>query len=118
MGITWLLEVLGFWVGGNAYIWIVPDIINICSGIFIFVMFVVLKPNVFRLLKIKYPCFTRFNPYCPSFMFEESNTHHGGKTPDNYPEEQPPNATTNFMSDDIINGRNVSITEVITQISD
>ena len=113
-----MMEVISFWVGGSAYIWIIPDIINICSGIFIFVMFVLLKPNVFRLLKIKYPCFKRLNPYCPSFMLEETNTQHGGKKPGDFPHEQGFNTTTNFMSEDINNGRNVSTTEDITQICD
>lgn len=90
------MEVISFWAGGSAYIWILPDIINICSGILIFVMFVLLKPNVFKLLKIKYPCFKRLNPYCPSFMLDESRTdNHRG---DNVPNQQQPNATTNFLS--------------------
>lgn len=118
MGITWLMEVISFWVGGSAYIWIIPDIINICSGIFIFVMFVLLKPNVFRLLKIKYPCFKRLNPYCPLFMLEESNTQHGSRKLSNSLDEQGPNATTIFMSKELNNRINVSANEDITQISE
>ena len=90
-----MMEVISFWAGGSAYIWILPDIINICSGIFIFIMFVLLKPNVFNLLKVKYPCLKRLNPYCPSFMLEESQNNYRGNQ---FPNQQQSNATTNFLS--------------------
>ena len=101
MEITWLTEGITFWVEKSPYIWIIFDIINICSGILIVVMFVLLKPNVFRLLKIKYPCFKRFNPYCPSFMLEESNISPDHGVGDSLTNEQGLNATTNLMSEDV-----------------
>ena len=111
MGVSWMMEVISFWAGGSAYIWIPTDILNICSAIFIFVMFVCLKPNVFKLLKDKYPCLKRLNPFCPSFMLKEARnvTRH----------QQQPNATTNFLSsEDGNNERNIPTAQNITQINE
>ena len=91
-----MMEVISFWAGGSAYIWIPTDILNICSAIFIFIMFVLLNSNVFKLLKIKYPCLERLNPCCPSFMMEESLTDYRVAGNQLYHQQQSNDATTQF----------------------
>lgn len=54
MGVTWITEVASFAIGGSAYYWIATDILNILMGVFIFIIFVC-KPNVWNLLKLKFP---------------------------------------------------------------
>lgn len=78
MGVSWMMEVISFAVGGSAYIWIPTDILNILTGVFIFVIFVC-KPNVWKLLKLKCPCLKRLDRCCPSYM-TRSNTRHGTTT--------------------------------------
>ena len=72
MGVSWMMEVISFAVGGSAYIWIPTDILNILTGVFFFVIFVC-KPNVWKLLKLKCPCLKRLDRCCPSYM-TRSNT--------------------------------------------
>lgn len=67
MGVSWMTEVISFAAGGVAYIWLLTDMFNILTGVFIFVIFVC-KPNVWKLLKMKFPCFERFDPCCPRHM--------------------------------------------------
>ena len=99
MGVSWLNEAISFWVGGSAFIWILPDVLNICTGIFIFIVFI-LKPKVFKLLKTKYPCLSRLDPFCPSCMLEESSNHYHGKRRSFFPHHQRQIATTaNFNSE-------------------
>jgi len=38
MGVTWIVDVLSWAIGGPAYIWYVPDIINALQGLFIFIV--------------------------------------------------------------------------------
>lgn len=78
MGVSWMMEVISFAVGGSAYIWIPTDILNILTGVFIFVIFVC-KPNVWKLLKTKCPCLEGLDRCCPSFM-KRSNTRQGTTT--------------------------------------
>lgn len=78
MGVSWMMEVISFAVGGSAYIWIPTDILNILTGVFIFVIFVC-KPNVWKLLKLKCPCLKRLDRCCPSYM-TRSNTRQGTTT--------------------------------------
>lgn len=78
MGVSWMMEVISFAVGGSAYIWIPTDILNILTGVFIFVIFVC-KPNVWKLLKLKCPCLKRLDGCCPSYM-TRSNTRQGTTT--------------------------------------
>ena len=55
MGVSWTMEVVSFLVEGkNSYIWIPTDILNILTGVYVFVIFVC-KPKVWKLLKIKIP---------------------------------------------------------------
>lgn len=78
MGVSWMMEVISFAVGGPAYFWIPTDILNILTGVFIFVIFVC-KPNVWKLLKVKCPCLQRLDSCCPSYM-TRSNTRQGTTT--------------------------------------
>ena len=58
MGVSWMMEIISFAVGGLAYIWIPTDILNILTGIFIFVIFVCNR-NVWLLIKRKCGCAQR-----------------------------------------------------------
>ena len=118
MGVLWLMEIISFWVGGSAYIWILFDLINICSAIFIFIMFI-LKPKIYKLLKIKCPCLSRLDPYCPSFLLEESSNHYRSKRRSHFPnQQQQQTESTNCNSEDCsTNGRNMSATS-FSQISE
>ena len=55
-------EIISFAVGGLEYIWIPTDILNILTGIFIFIIFVC-KRNVWKLLKQKCEPLDRFDRY-------------------------------------------------------
>ena len=70
MGVSWMMEIISFVVGGisKEYIWIPTDIINILTGIFIFVIFVC-KRNVWKLLTQKWVVFDRIDQ-----RFERSST--------------------------------------------
>lgn len=74
MGVFWIMEVVSFAAGGSAYIWIPTDILNILTGVFIFIIFVC-KPNVWKLLKNKIPCLKRLDRCCPSCMTKTSARH-------------------------------------------
>ena len=52
MGVSWLMEVISFAVGGLSYFWIPSDILNILTPVFIFVIFVC-KRKIWLLLKQK-----------------------------------------------------------------
>ena len=62
MGVSWMMEIISFVVGGIAkeYIWIPTDVINILTGLFIFVIFVC-KRNVWKLLAKKWSVFERID---------------------------------------------------------
>ena len=69
-----MMEIISFWVGGKAYKWIAPDIINICTPVFIFIVFVC-KPTIWNLLKIKFPCLKKLDACCPSCMLQRTSYH-------------------------------------------
>lgn len=46
MGITWIIDVISWGVGGPNYIWYATDVINALQGLFIF-MVVCIQPQVF-----------------------------------------------------------------------
>jgi len=62
MGVSWMMEIISFVVGGvsKEYIWIPTDVINILTGLFIFVIFVC-KRNVWKLLAQKWVFFDRLD---------------------------------------------------------
>lgn len=45
MGITWIIDVISWAIGGQYYIWYVTDVINALQGLFIF-MVVCIQPQV------------------------------------------------------------------------
>lgn len=45
MGITWIIDVISWAIGGPHYIWLVTDVINALQGLFIF-MVVCIQPQV------------------------------------------------------------------------
>lgn len=45
MGITWIIDVISWAVGGPNYIWYTTDVINALQGLFIF-MVVCIQPQV------------------------------------------------------------------------
>jgi len=55
MGVSWTMEILSFAIGGLAYIWIPTDILNILTGIFVFIIFVCNR-NTRRLVAKKLGC--------------------------------------------------------------
>lgn len=63
MGVSWLTEIISYAVGGDAYNWFFTDIINILTGVYVFVIFVC-KPKVWKLLKLKFPCLERLSHRC------------------------------------------------------
>lgn len=73
MGVTWTMEVASFAIGGSAYFWIPTDILNILTAIFIFYIFVC-KPNVWNLLKLKFPWLKALDRCCPSPMRTRQET--------------------------------------------
>ncbi|KAL7031918.1 hypothetical protein ACKWTF_007172 [Chironomus riparius] len=50
MGVTWIIDVISWAVGGQYYIWYVTDVINALQGLFIFLV-VGLQPQVWSALK-------------------------------------------------------------------
>lgn len=60
MGISWLMDIISFFVGGDAESWIATDIFNILTGVIVFIMFVC-KPTVWSRLKNRFPCLERLN---------------------------------------------------------
>lgn len=60
MGVSWMTEIISYIVGGDAYNWFFTDIINILTGVYVFVIFVC-KPKVWKLLKTKFPSLERLD---------------------------------------------------------
>ena len=60
MGVSWMMEIISFAAGDFTaeWIWIPTDIINISTGIFIFIIFVC-KKSVWNLLKKKWGMLNR-----------------------------------------------------------
>lgn len=52
MGLTWGTEVIGWFVGGPAVVWYLPDLINFLRALFLFFIFVG-KKSVLSALKQK-----------------------------------------------------------------
>ena len=119
MGVSWLMEVISFWVGRSAYIWIPTDIINICTGIVVFVLFV-MKPNVWKMLKTKYPSLKRLDVFCLPCILEQSSNHYRGKRRSNYPNQQNniQTVTTSFNSEEESSSRKMSSTLNLNLISE
>ena len=65
MGLTWMMEVISFTVGGPDYFWIPTDILNILMAVFVFVIFVC-RSSVWSLLIKKYHRLQRFDRFCPT----------------------------------------------------
>lgn len=61
MGVTWVTEIVSFAIG-TSYAWIPTDVLNILTGIFIFVIFVC-KRNVWKLLKQKWEPLDQLDRY-------------------------------------------------------
>ena len=53
MGISWIMEIVSWLVGGSALYWIPSDVFNILMGVFIFIIFVC-KKKVRKLLAQKF----------------------------------------------------------------
>lgn len=66
-GVSWITEVISFAVAGSALLWIFTDILNILTGVFVFVIFV-MKPKIWQLLKLRLPFLYHLDRCCPSFM--------------------------------------------------
>ena len=49
MGVSWLTEIISFWVDGEFENWIFSDILNILTGPFVSVI-IVYRPKVWKLL--------------------------------------------------------------------
>ena len=63
MGVSWVMEIVSFWVGGSAYIWIPTDILNILTGVFVFVIFVC-KRRIWKSLKNRIPSLNNLDNCC------------------------------------------------------
>ena len=112
MGAPWMMEIISFWVGGKAYKWIVPDIINICTPVFIFIVFVC-KPTVWNLLKIKFPCLKKLDPCCPSCMLQRTS-YHRTTSRDSHQHQL---LELNRLSNPIERNRTFSVTSAVTLLS-
>ncbi|XP_003427587.1 probable G-protein coupled receptor Mth-like 1 isoform X1 [Nasonia vitripennis] len=56
MGFTWIFEVISFASGEtNQFYWILPDVLNVLQGIFIFILLVVSRKRVRKLLAKRKP---------------------------------------------------------------
>ncbi|XP_046644930.1 probable G-protein coupled receptor Mth-like 3 [Daphnia pulicaria] len=70
MGVSWTMEVISFAVGGSYLVWYIFDMLNIFTGVFVFIIFVC-KKKVWKMLKKKFK-YLRVNglhilcPCCPS----------------------------------------------------
>lgn len=82
MGVSWMWEIISFVAGGNADHWLITDVLNILTGVFIFFTFVC-KPKVWELLKLNYPRLEALDPWCPAFLKIR-----GGKNESNNDEPQ------------------------------
>ena len=68
MGVSWVMEIVSFWVGGSAYIWIPTDILNILTGVFVFVI-LVCKRRIWKSLKNRIIFMSSFNLFLFFFVF-------------------------------------------------
>ncbi|XP_065572521.1 G-protein coupled receptor Mth2-like isoform X2 [Artemia franciscana] len=58
MGLTWIMEAISFAIGGEAYYWLVTDLVNILMPICIFFLFI-WKKKILEMLAARYSCFRR-----------------------------------------------------------
>jgi hypothetical protein len=65
MGVTWSMEVISFAVGGSYVVWYIFDVLNIFTGVFVFIIFVC-KKKVWKMLKKKFKFVRRLNCCCPN----------------------------------------------------
>jgi len=54
MGITWIMEIISWAVGGSSSIWFITDIINALRGLMIFVICVCFNKNIRKALKERF----------------------------------------------------------------
>ncbi|XP_046995956.1 G-protein coupled receptor Mth2-like [Schistocerca americana] len=59
MGVTWLLEVISFATGTDGFTWLVADVLNCLQGVLIFLLVVVFRRRVRRLLLAHCPAAQR-----------------------------------------------------------
>ena len=60
MGVSWVTEMITFALNVPFEITVVPDILNILTGVYVFIIFV-WKPSVWNLLKKKFPFLKHLN---------------------------------------------------------
>ncbi|CAH0390147.1 unnamed protein product [Bemisia tabaci] len=61
MGVTWIVDIISWVVGGPQYIWYATDIMNALQGVFIFIV-VGCQPQVWAAVKRLW-CFKKL-PWC------------------------------------------------------
>ena len=54
MGVSWMNELISFVAKGPSSVWIFTDVLNILTGVYVFIIFVC-KPKVLKLLKKRLP---------------------------------------------------------------
>lgn len=57
-GVSWILEIIWFVVPFNNTIFFLGDLFNSLQGVFIFILFVIMKRRVLRLIKKRYVSLT------------------------------------------------------------
>ena len=77
MGVSWVMEIVSFWVGGSAYTWIPTDILNILTGVLVFII-LICKPRVLNLLKGEIPFLKRTGSGLPSSSYSANHIISGG----------------------------------------
>lgn len=84
MGGTWLMDIISWGVGGPAWIWILPDLINCSRGIFIFYFCVwsnkKVRNSLLRRVCSKYASKFGVNDASKSYNFKTIN----GSEPPNF----------------------------------
>ncbi|XP_059489772.1 probable G-protein coupled receptor Mth-like 1 [Neocloeon triangulifer] len=60
MGVTWLADIVSWFVGGPSYLWYITDLINALQGVFIFIV-VGCQPQVWAAVKRMWWCGRRQN---------------------------------------------------------
>ena len=66
MGVSWITEMITFALNVPFEVTVVPDILNILTGVYVFIIFV-WKPSVWNLLKKKFPFLKHLNPIANIF---------------------------------------------------
>ena len=56
MGVSWMTEAISFLIHGDFTHWVFVDVVNILTGLFVFIIFVC-KPKVWKLLKLRVSTF-------------------------------------------------------------